>query len=129
MIKAKIAVMIGLMSVLTMIFVVSPTLVQAKCETTSAGVTTCSLDNPLQTTEPNIVIGNIVKALMGVTGALSLWAFVEGASKWLRSMGNPEQINKGMHTMLWAVLGLLVVFISYAIAKWVLRLFFIGQAW
>lgn len=95
------------------------------------GIEYCNLENPLKDTSfnANVLLGNVIRAALGIVGALSLFAFVHGGVTWLRSFGNPEKINKGMHSMLWAVLGLLVVFLSYGIAKWILGLLVSGKAW
>lgn len=106
------------------------TIKPGSCGTDATGATKCVLENPLGTvTNANVLMGNIIKAAMGITGALSLYAFFQGGVTWMRSFGNPEKINKGMHTMLWAVLGLLAVFFSYGIVKWVLNLLGTGKAW
>lgn len=106
------------------------TIKPGSCGTDATGATKCVLENPLGTvTNANVLMGKAVAAAMGITGALSLYAFFQGGVTWLRSFGNPEKISKGMHTMLWAVLGLLVVFISYGLVRWMLNVLGTGKAW
>jgi len=106
------------------------TIKAGSCGTDSSGATKCVLENPLgKVTNANVLMGKVVAAAMGITGALSLYAFFQGGVTWLRSFGNPEKINRGMHTMLWAVLGLLTVFLSYGLVRWVLNLLSTGKAW
>jgi len=73
------------------------------------------LANPLKgdVTEVAVLIGMIIKAGLSIVGALSLAVFVFGGFTWLTSAGNQEKVGKGAKTMLWAVLGLVVVFASY----------------
>jgi len=82
------------------------------------GVEVCRLVNPLKADySANELIGNIIKAALGVVGALSLFSFFRGGFIWLRSFGNAEKIKEGGQSMLWSVLGLLIVFISYAVTN------------
>lgn len=75
---------------------------------------TC-LENPLEseTTDAPTIIGIVIKAALGVIGAITLLMFVVGASEWLTSAGNPEKVSAGAKTMLWAAIGALLVFASY----------------
>lgn len=81
---------------------------------------TVALENPLQTVDVSIIIGNIIKGGMGVVGSITLLVFVAGGFMWLTSAGNQEQIKKGSQTMLWATIGLFIIFSSYAILNLVL---------
>jgi multisubunit Na+/H+ antiporter MnhB subunit len=58
---------------------------------------------------------------MGVTGALALVMFVIGGIQWMTAAGNSERVKKGRDTLMWAVLGLIVIFSSYAILRAVLE--------
>ena len=75
-----------------------------------------SLQNPLKgdVKDVAVLIGMIIKAALSVVGALSLGVFVVGGFTWLTSAGNQEKVSKGSKTMLWATIGLIVVFASYA---------------
>jgi len=52
---------------------------------------------------------------LGLTGVLALIAFIYGGGLWLISAGNEDLIKKGRTSMLWAVIGIAVVFSSYAV--------------
>ncbi len=88
------------------------------------GITTCSLDNPLSSgaTDINKIIGTVIKGVLGLVGALALFVFVQGGFTWLISRGNPEQVQKGSKTMLWAFAGLMLVFIAYGFLTFLLGL-------
>lgn len=66
------------------------------------------------------LIGRIINAALGVIGTITLVMFIWGGSSWLLSMGNPEKIKSGADTMLWAAIGLAVVFLSYFISKFII---------
>jgi hypothetical protein len=75
------------------------------------------LSNPLGQTDIRLIIGNIISALLGIAGAVSLLMFVWGGFQWLISGGTPDRIKKGKDTLIWATIGLVVIFTSYAIVR------------
>lgn len=77
------------------------------------------LDNPLQSNidSPAALIGLIIKAVLGVIGGLALVMAVWGGFQWLTSAGNTEKVKKGTQTMLWAIVGLILVFGSYVLVN------------
>ncbi|WP_394700274.1 pilin [uncultured Desulfosarcina sp.] len=79
--------------------------------------------NPLPTDNPATLIGMIIRAILGVTGSLALLMFIYGGLKWMLSSGNTEELRKGKETLLWAVLGLAVIFSSYAVIRYVFGIF------
>lgn len=75
------------------------------------------LDNPLGETDIRLIIGRVISALLGISGAIALLMFVWGGMLWLTSGGNDTRIKKGKDTLLWATIGLVVIFTSYAIVR------------
>jgi hypothetical protein len=89
-------------------------------ETTAEVVT---LDNPLgNITTVDALTGNIIKTVLGVMGSLTLLAFVYGAFLWLTSAGEAEKVQTGKNTMLYATIGVFVIFSAYAILATILNL-------
>ncbi|MBU1146375.1 pilin [Patescibacteria group bacterium] len=84
------------------------------------------LENPLggsgtgEVTSPTRLIGNIIKSILMVVGALALAMFVYGGFTWLTSAGSPEKVKKGKDILIWAVIGLIVIFTSYTAVDFVL---------
>lgn len=70
---------------------------------------------------PQKFIGNIIKALLGVIGSIALVMFVYGGFLWMTAAGEKAKVTKGADTMLWAVLGLTVIFSSYALVRFVIE--------
>ncbi|HQL53026.1 MAG: hypothetical protein ACOXZY_00175 [Patescibacteria group bacterium] len=68
----------------------------------------------------NTLLGKIVGKALLILGSLTLLVFVIGGFLWLTSAGNPEKIKLGTNTMLYAVIGLFVIFGSYAILNMIL---------
>lgn len=77
------------------------------------------LNNPLTGSAgaPDIysVINNIITVLLGLTGALALVAFIYGGVLWMVSSGDTGKVEKGKKMIIWALIGLVVVFSSYAV--------------
>ncbi|TAL19461.1 hypothetical protein EPN90_03405 [Patescibacteria group bacterium] len=80
------------------------------------------LKNPLGTTSVPELIGRVVAALLGLSGSLALLMFVYGGFVWITSGGIPDRIAQGKNTMVWAALGLALIFGAYAILTYGLRI-------
>lgn len=86
---------------------------------TQSGNNSVTLTNPLTSDDPAIIIGNVIKGILGLTGVLALAAFVAGGVIWMTSGGNAERVKKGRDILVWAVIGLFIVFSSYSILRYV----------
>lgn len=98
---------------------VAPFLVHAQDTTSSS--TTVTLYNPLGTTSEDsdirVILGRVIRGLLSVIGSLALLMFVYGGVLWMTSAGNSERVKKGKDIIVWAVLGLGVIFSAYAITN------------
>ncbi|MBT7553447.1 hypothetical protein HN670_03185 [bacterium] len=85
-----------------------------------AHVQAVSLYNPLGNVD-NLpaLINNGIKGVLGIVGAVSLIMMVIGGVTWMTSAGNADRIRRGRDTLVWAIMGLLAVFLSYAIINFV----------
>lgn len=85
-----------------------------------SGATNC-LQNPLGSTNSvQALIGKVITAVMGVIGSIALLMFIYGGITWMTSSGNQEKIKKGQGIIVWATIGLVVIFLSYALTRFVL---------
>ena len=114
------------------LYLVSPVLAQGSGSTQTSGETdsgggdlvdTTSLQNPLGpgNLDPRAIIGNIIRVMLGLVGSLALAVFVWGGFTWVMSAGNDEKIKKGKDMMVWASLGLAVVFLSYVLVRFIIE--------
>ena len=89
----------------------------------AGGVIMVKLDSPLKNnvTDFRVILSNLINAVMGFLGSVTLLVFVYGGFLWLISAGSPEKIKKGSQAMLWAVVGLFLIFGSYAIMGIILQ--------
>lgn len=98
------------------------TVSSAKSPTPSAGggQTTGKLTNPLGTTDVPTLIGKVIKAVLGVVGSIALLMFIYGGFLWLTSAGAEQKITKGKQVLVWAIIGLAIIFLSYAAVGFVI---------
>lgn len=78
------------------------------------------LDNPLGEEDPRIIIGNIIRAGLGIVGSLTLAFFIIGGFFWITSAGNDEKVKRGKDIIIWASFGLALIFFSYALVTFLL---------
>lgn len=74
------------------------------------------LNNPLGETDPENIIANVIRVVLGIVGAISLVIIIYGGFMMMISAGNQERVDKGRKALMWAVIGLFVVFGSYGIS-------------
>ncbi len=81
-----------------------------------------SLPDPLHGQGDDIptLVGNIIKYVFGILGVLALVMFIYGGLMWMTSGGSSDKIKKGTGTLVWSVLGLALIFFSYALLDFVL---------
>ena len=91
-------------------------------ETVGAGGT--SLPNPLSTGDPRVLAGYIIKAILGVTGSVALAIFIIGGFMWMLSSGSQKRVKKGTSMMVWAALGLAIIFFAYSIVNFLFTAMF-----
>lgn len=81
------------------------------------------LSNPLGegVTSPTQVAGQAINSILGIVGSLALLMFIFGGLTWMTSAGNEEKVKKGRGIIVWAVLGLFIIFTSYALVNFVIK--------
>jgi len=69
----------------------------------------------------------VAKFILGIVGSLALIMFVYGGVMMLISAGNSEKVGKAKNIIIAAVVGLVIVFFSYAIIVFVMKS--LGVSW
>ncbi len=85
-----------------------------------ANTVSTSLTNPLGVDSPEAVIANVINTIFGIVGSLALLMFIYGGLVWMTSSGNKEMIDKGKNIIKWAAIGLIVIFSSYALVRFLI---------
>ena len=93
--------------------------VPAPTEAEKSTVKAIQLESPIEDTDIVPLIGRVIRTALGVVGAIALLMFVYGGLIWLTSGGTPDKIKKGMDVLLWAAIGLVVIFASYTLVDFV----------
>ena len=88
----------------------------------SASPALAALENPLGTgaTIP-ILIGRIIRAILGLSGVVALLMFVYGGVLYLISAGDSKKVQKGKDTFTHAVIGLVIIFTAYTLVDFVIK--------
>lgn len=79
------------------------------------------IPNPLGTTNINTFAARIISYVLGLVGTISLLLFVYGGLIWMTSAGNQNAVKKGRDILVWAVIGMAVVFTAYILVKFVMQ--------
>lgn len=79
------------------------------------------LQNPLASKDVTTIAGRAIFAAMGIMGSLALVVFVYGGFRWLTAAGNSESVTAGTQAMVWAAIGIFIIFSSYAILQLVFK--------
>jgi hypothetical protein len=79
------------------------------------------LVNPLGVKDLPTLIGRVIKAILGVVGSIALLMFIYGGFLWLTSAGSVQKVDSGKKVITWAVIGLVVIFLSYTMVNFVIK--------
>ena len=86
-------------------------------EATTGETQPVTLDDPLGETNPQVLIGRVINAVLGIVGSLALAMFIYGGFIWMTAAGNKERVEKGKNVLVWATIGLIIIFSAYAMVK------------
>jgi len=79
----------------------------------------CIKDGSCQLDDMVTILFKLAQIILGLVGSLSLLAFVYGGVLFLISGGSSERVTKGKQAITGAVVGLVIVFTSYAIITFI----------
>jgi len=80
-----------------------------------------TITNPLNVSTPQLLIGRVINSILGVVGSLALVMFVYGGLIWMTSSGSSDQVKKGKDILIWAAVGLVIIFSAYGIIRFVIQ--------
>ena len=115
--KFLIAALVSLGIVVTPLAMDAPVFANAK-------VTSCvSSVNDGNSTDLPSFITNIVNILLFLAGAVAVIVIIIGGIRYVMSSGDAGQVQSAKNTILYAVIGLIVVIMAYAIVNFVINQF------
>jgi ketopantoate hydroxymethyltransferase len=65
-------------------------------------------------------VGNIINILLGFLGVIAVVLILIGGFKWMMSQGNEEKIGEAKKLLGAGVVGLVIIFIAYALAYFII---------
>jgi len=86
----------------------------------NSGLEQFQAESGLQSTDLTVVIGRIVKIVIGFLGLIAVVIILIGGFQWMTSGGDSEKIQKAKDMMIHGLIGLFIVVIAYAIALFVM---------
>ena len=118
LIRKKITALI--LSFLSVIFL-WPTIVLAQDVDTEFGAS--ALNGLVTATTRSLfdIVTGIVNTVLYFLGAIAVLLFLYAGWLWFSSRGNKDQIDKAKKIMISAVIGLAIIFSSYAIVNWIFK--------
>ncbi|MDD4996115.1 MAG: TrbC/VirB2 family protein [Patescibacteria group bacterium] len=82
-----------------------------------------SIEDPLGNKDISALAASIIQYVLRFVGVIALVMFIVGGITWMTSGGSAEKIKKGKDTLVWAILGMGLVFFSYAITRFIIEAF------
>lgn len=67
------------------------------------------------------IFGRAIRVMLGISGSLAFAVIIYGGFLYLTSGGSPETITKAKTMIIWAALGLVAIFASYALVSFVFQ--------
>lgn len=65
------------------------------------------------------ILGKIFQKILGIMGLILLVLFVIGGITWMTSEGNAEKLKKARGLLINAIIGLIIILVSYALVTFV----------
>jgi len=68
-------------------------------------------------------LGIITQRILGLIGVIALLFFIYAGFMWMTAQGASEKIQQAQKIMLWAGIGLIIIFASYILLHFVFKIF------
>ena len=78
-----------------------------------------ALTNPLQTVSVPTVVNRIINAFLLIVGSIFLIVIIYGGFMWMTAAGNEARVAKGRNTLVWGVLGVVVIFLAWMLVGFI----------
>ena len=65
-------------------------------------------------------VANIINGVIGVLGIVAVIVIIMGGVSYMTSAGDAGKVKKAKDTILYGVIGLIIVMLSFAIVNWVI---------
>ncbi len=72
------------------------------------------VDNPISTTDFNELVDNVLDWVLGIAASVALLMLIAGGIMYATAAGSEEKLKSAKKTILYAILGVVVVILSYS---------------
>lgn len=86
----------------------------------SSAASSVTVNNPLGSNDVQTIINNIVNAILGVVGLVAVAMIVYAGVLYTISGGEQKKLDTAKSTLTYAIVGLLVALLSYAIVNFII---------
>lgn len=90
---------------------------QAQVALAATNVNRPTVKNPVSGTNLGEILANVIEALLLFAGAVAVLFLIIGGFRYVVSTGNEQQVDAAKKTILYAVLGLIVIFIAFVLTR------------
>ncbi len=68
----------------------------------------------------NAIFKTVVNVLLFIIGAISVIMLIWGGIRYTTSAGNSSSVTAAKNTIMYAIIGLIIAFLAYAVVNWVI---------
>ncbi len=79
--------------------------------------------NTITTSDFTKIVSNFIKWSLGVAGSVALVALIVGGVMYMTSAGEEQKATQAKKLILWTIIGLVVILLSYAILSLINEIF------
>jgi len=131
-IKKKLTVVLGaFMLAITALFVPVASVSAQDCDTTNIGSNENATQNGINCAHgngtpvelfggPDSIFTTVVNILLFIIGAICVIMLIWGGIRYTTSAGNAASVTAAKNTIMYAIIGLVIAFLAFAIVNWVL---------
>lgn len=73
--------------------------------------------------DTKVLIKNVINTLLYIIGLVSVIVVIIGGFMYTLSTGDSANVTKAKNTIVYALVGLVIAFLAYAIVNWVVKVF------
>lgn len=109
------------------LFSLLPTFIAFPVLAASTFVPACAETGNCQLNDAVNILIAVSTFILGISGTFALLMFVYGGFMWVSSGGSQERITKGKTIVRNAVVGLIIIFVSYGLISFAISSFGLGE--
>ncbi|MCX6745535.1 MAG: hypothetical protein NTX00_00785 [Candidatus Parcubacteria bacterium] len=85
----------------------------------NTGISATATGSGLQTPTWPILVASVIKAVLGLSGAVFFVLFIYGGFMWMTAAGQPEKIGAAKKVLINAIIGMALIALAYTITYFI----------